>query len=332
MPEREADRGETISVAVSPTAAGERLDKYLGTLDELGLSRTKIQKLIAGGLITVNGETVATKYNLTGGENIEITVPPEPSTDISGENIPLDIRYQDEDLVVVNKPTGLVTHPGVGNRTGTLVNALVYHFKQLSSKAGHDRPGIVHRLDKETSGLLVVARNDATYAALQKAIQSRELKRTYLALVCGHLKEEQGTIDLPIGRSLKDRTHMSVTGTAARQAVTEYRLLRRYRQYDLLDVSLLTGRTHQIRVHLSHLGHPVFGDPDYGGREKWVRGMFGPDRPAARQLLGLITRQALHARRLEFSHPHTFQKMVFDAPLPADFAAVLAHLDRVESP
>jgi len=230
--------------------------------------------------------------------------------------------------VVVNKPAGMVTHPGIGNNTGTLVNALVFHFGQLSTEGGVDRPGIVHRLDKDTSGLLVVARTDAIYAALQQAIQKREMKRSYVALVWGHVKEEEGTIDLPIGRSLRNRTRMAVTHSGSREAVTHYRVSRRYPVVDFLEMSLETGRTHQIRVHLSHVGHPVLGDPDYGGRDKRLKSVFGPERPLARQLLSLIDRQALHAQRLEFDHPGTGCRLKFEAPLPEDFRQVLKILDE----
>lgn len=318
---------ETVTLSVPSSAAGERLDRFLGQSEDIGLSRTKIQKLIDDGLVTVDGVRAVTRQKLTGGESIAIVVPPPVPTDIAAEAIPLDVIYEDDHLVVVNKPAGMVTHPAAGNHQGTLVNALVHRFRELPTVAGTDRPGIVHRLDKDTSGLLVVARTSDAYANLQKMIQDRSLERTYLALVCGHMRAAEGKIELPIGRSLKNRKQMTVTGIGSKEAVTHYKQSKRYRSYDLLDVRLGTGRTHQIRVHFSHLGHPVFGDPDYGGREKWHRGMFGPERPLAKRLLGVLPRQALHARRLAFSHPMSGIRLELEAPLPPDFASVLAILD-----
>ncbi|MBU0985212.1 MAG: RNA pseudouridine synthase, partial [candidate division Zixibacteria bacterium] len=190
-----------------------------------------------------------------------------------------------------------------------------------------DRPGIVHRLDKNTSGLLIIARTEETHGLLQQAIQERRVKRQYLALICGHLAEESGRIDLPIGRSLRHRTRMAVTNQNSRESVTDYTLKDRYRSYDLVEIVLQTGRTHQIRVHFSHLGHPVFGDPEYGGREKWHRGIFGPERPLAQKLLGVLQRQALHAGRLVFVHPITGEALDFAAEPPADFQELLVVLD-----
>ena len=181
----------------------------------------------------------------------------------------------------------------------------------------------MHRLDKDTSGLLVVAKDDETHLALQGLIKTRELKRTYLALICGHMKEDEGTIDLPIGRHHSNRILMAVDGDDPREAITHWTLLERYRSYDFLEVSLETGRTHQIRVHLAHLGHPVFGDPDYGGREKWVNAMFGPERPLARKMLELLPRQALHAARIEFPHPQTGKELKFEASMPGDYEGVV---------
>jgi 23S rRNA pseudouridine1911/1915/1917 synthase len=263
-----------------------------------------------------------------GGEEITVTIEPARADLLAGEPIPLDIIYEDDHLVVVNKPAGMVTHPARGNFSGTLVNALLHHLGDLPDGAGTDRPGIVHRLDKETSGLMVVARTDRTYLALQKAISRREVRRTYHALVCGHVKEDSGVIDRPIGRSPKNRKKMAVVERDGKEAVTEYRLIDRFRSYDLLEIQLHTGRTHQIRVHFSHFGHPVFGDPDYGGREKWHRGIFAPERPLARRLLGSISRQALHARRLEFAHPEEGRPLTFEADLPDDFAGLLELLDE----
>lgn len=323
-PRREYARQQTQIVVPDDTEA-IRLDQFLGAQAELGLSRTKAQRLIEAGEITINGKPTQGKYHVRGGDVVGILLPEPPTTDITPEDIELDIRYEDEYLVVINKPAGIVTHPAAGNYSGTLVNALMHKFQQLPTAHGSDRPGIVHRLDKNTSGLLLVAKQEETLLGLQRAMESREIKRTYLALVCGHMPKEHGTIDLAIGRSLRDRTRMSVSASG-RSAVTEYQLQTRFRSYDLLDVHLQTGRTHQIRVHFSHLGHPVFGDPEYGGREKWLRGVFAPERPLARRLLALLPYQALHARRLAFTHPQTGQLIAVESEPPALLRQVLETL------
>ncbi|HSG99800.1 MAG TPA: RluA family pseudouridine synthase [candidate division Zixibacteria bacterium] len=301
----------------------ERIDRYLAGLDDLRASRSQIQKALKAGLVTVNGVVVAARHKVSGGEIVNLRLPqPEPSS-IEPEEIPLEIVYEDEYLLVVNKPAGMVTHPAAGARSGTLVHALLAHTAGLSELYGRERAGIVHRLDKNTTGLLVVAKDSQTHRALQTQLEKREIRRTYLALVCGHLKEDAGVIDKPIGRSLKDRKKMAVTRVGSREAQTVYRLRERFRSYDLVDVELKTGRTHQIRVHFAHLGHPVFGDPEYGGRDKWHRGLFGPERLFGRELLATFPRQALHARALAFTHPHTGQALAFDAALPPDFQALL---------
>jgi len=316
-----------VEIVAADLATPERLDRYLASHQDLDLTRNRIQQLIEEGLVTVNGENVDKKTKVKTGDRVVVTIVELPPVDIQPENIPIEIVFEDKYLAVVNKAAGLVTHPGAGNRSGTLVNALVHHFRELAKGSGEDRPGIVHRLDKDTTGLLLVARTDIAYQRLQKALQARQVNRTYLALVCGHLKDEAGVIDLPIGRSLKNRKKMAVTNLNSRPAVTHYSVTERFRSYDLLDVTLETGRTHQIRVHLSHLGHPVFGDPEYGGREKWHRGIFAPERPLAKRLLGIMERQALHARRLEFNHPISGERQTFEAPLPVDFKTLLEVLE-----
>ena len=318
---------KTIEITVEEPSLQLRIDAYLANHTDLQLTRNRVQQLIESDSITVNGKPINKKYKVQYQDQIIINIPATEPSLLTAEKIDLNIIYQDDYLVVINKPAGMVTHPGAGNRSGTLVNALIYHFRELSQVSGSDRPGIVHRLDKDTSGLLVIARDDRTYQYLQQAIQKREIKRGYLALVCGHMKEQQGIIDLPIGRSIKDRKKMSVTSVSARNAVTKYRLVKRYRTYDLFDISLLTGRTHQIRVHFSHLGHPVLGDPQYGGREKWHRGIFAPERPLAKKILGILNRQALHAQKLELVHPVSGEKLIFEAPLPNDYKKVLELLD-----
>jgi 23S rRNA pseudouridine1911/1915/1917 synthase len=318
----------TRQIKVPTRIKSERLDRFLAAHPEIDVTRSRLQKLIGEGMILVDGRTVDKNHLLRGGETISVTIPPPPKVTLTGEAIPLDIVYEDEYLAVVNKPAGMVTHPAAGHYSGTLVNALIHHFKTLPSGSGHERPGIIHRLDKDTSGLILVAKTDEVYLKLQQQMQRREIKRTYRALVCGHLREEQGVIDLPIGRSLKDRRKMIVTHVASRQAKTSYRLLERFRSYDLLEVKLHTGRTHQIRVHFSHLGHPVFGDPDYGGRHKWLRGMFAPERRLARRLLAMLDRQALHAKQLEFLHPVNEKNIRLTSDLPQDFQQVLDILDK----
>lgn len=318
----------TVVITVPPDVSPQRLDSYLAAHDDLDLTRSRILKLFERGLITLDGQPVIKKHRVKGGETVTLVIPPTEKIHLEGEAIPLDIVHEDEHLVVVNKPAGMVTHPGVGNYTGTLVNALIYHFGSLPLSGGADRPGIVHRLDKDTSGLLVVARTDAVLVALQEAVQERRVTRSYLALVCGHMKEDEGTIDLPVGRSLKNRKRMTVTHVNSREAVTKYKFLDRFRSYDLLEVNLHTGRTHQIRVHLSHVGHPVFGDPDYGGRQKWHKGIFAPERLLAKKLLEILPRQALHAAWLKFTHPITGELLDLHRDPPDDFRQLLDVLDK----
>ena len=317
---------ETKSVTVRSAQAGVRIDKYLASVTDLGLSRTKIEKLIAEGLVTVDGQPTATKYLVKAGEKITVTIPALAPTYLAAEDIDIEIIYEDDHLAVVNKPAGMVTHPAAGNQTGTLVNALLHRFGSLAESSGMNRPGIVHRLDKNTSGLLVVAKTEAAFAGLQKAIQARRVVRTYWAIICGHMKETDGTINLPIGRSRRDRKKMIVTDSNSREAQTHYRVIERFRVYDLLEITLGSGRTHQIRVHFSHLGHPVLGDPDYGGRDSWHRGLSTPDRLLSKKILTGLTRQALHAIRLEFEHPVTGKRMKFAAELPDELGTAVVRI------
>ena len=317
-----------VRITVEAGVSRQRIDSYLGGHPDAKLTRSRAQKLIEDGYVLLNGEKVSKKSQVESGDIISLTIFAPPATDVKPQDIAIDIVFEDDYLAVVNKPAGMVTHPGAGNYSGTLVNALMFHFKKLSSGSAPDRPGIVHRLDKDTSGLLLVAKTDEVYQKLQKALQQRDIKRTYLALICGHVKKEEGEIDLPVGRSSRDRKKMAVTETSGRQAITRYKLLKSYRSYDLLEVNLMTGRTHQIRVHFSHEGHPVFGDPEYGGRDKWHRGIFAPERLLARELLALIRRQALHAKKLEFAHPVNGETIALESDLPDDFAGLLTKLDR----
>ncbi len=300
-----------------------RIDRYLGDSEEIPASRSKIQRAFKEGRALVNGKLVNASYRLTGGEQIEVTLPEPAPSEIIPESIPLDIIYEDEHALVVNKPAGMVTHPAPGSRSGTLVHALLGRDMALSDLYGRERAGIVHRLDKNTTGLLVVAKTEIAHAELQKQLQARELKRVYTGIICGHLKKDSGEIDMPIGRSLKDRKKMAVTHVASREATTRYALQERYKSYDLLELELETGRTHQIRVHFAHVGHPIFGDADYGGRESWHKGLFGPERLFGQRLLKNFPRQALHARTLSFKHPVSGKRIELSADLPEDFEELL---------
>jgi 23S rRNA pseudouridine1911/1915/1917 synthase len=286
-----------------------RIDVFLADQSP-ELSRSRIQKLIAAGLVSVNGQAVRSSYRLKAGDRVYLEVPEPEAPRIDPEDIPLDIYFEDPDVVVVNKPRGLVVHPAVGHYSGTLVNALLYHCRDLSSINGMLRPGIVHRLDRDTSGLLMVAKNNAAHLALAEQLQNRTVLRRYTALVHGCPRHESGTVEAPIGRHPRDRQRMAVNYRSGRQARTHYRVLRRLGNLALLELTLDTGRTHQIRVHMSYLGHPLVGDLKYGH---------------ARPEMGL-SGQFLHAGTLGFTHPRTGERMVFEAPLPAELAAVLDRL------
>lgn len=328
-PEEKSDF-ETVEFLVPPEAKGERLDKYIGNAKEINLTRSRAQKLFDEGLVTIDEKVAVRKQILNGGERLVIRIQPPEESNIVPEDIPLEIIFEDDYLMVVNKPVGMVTHPAAGHYTGTLVNALMHYTKILSQAGGAERAGIVHRLDKNTSGLIMVAKDDKTQLYLQKELSERSIKRTYHALICGHVKEETGEIDLPIGRSLKDRKKMTVTNLKSRNAITTYKLIERYRLYDYLEVNLQTGRTHQIRVHFAHLGHPVFGDPDYGGRLKWHRGIFSVDKQFALKALDMMPFQALYAKSLEFKHPESGEVVKVESDLPNDFSVLLDYLKLEE--
>jgi len=301
---------------------GIRIDSFLSQ-QNLGLSRSRIQKLISEQNILVDGRPTKPSYKIKGNEKITIKVPPLEKLSLEPEDIPLDILYEDSDLLVVNKKAGMVVHPALGNYSHTLVNALLFHCKDLSGINGVLRPGIVHRLDKNTSGLLVVAKNDFAHLGLTEQIKNRTLLREYVAIVWGHMPTNKGSIEAPIGRSLRDRKKMTVTRLKGRESLTEYQVLERFDPCDLLSVRLKTGRTHQIRVHLSYLNHPVLGDPEYGGRQKWIKGVHDQYRLLAQKLLSLIDRQALHAQKLGFIHPRTKEYKEFESSLPEDIENVL---------
>ena len=299
--------------------SGIRLDAYLAKNTEL--SRSAAAKLIESGAVTVNGKTVEKKYQLREGDGIDLTLPEAEEYEAEPENIPLDVVYEDSDIIVINKPSGMVVHPAPGNYTGTLVNALLYHCKDsLSGIGGVMRPGIVHRIDKDTSGLLVVAKNDRAHRALSEELSYHGIEREYHALVRGGFKEESGTVDLPIGRHPVDRKRMAVikSGEGAREAVTHYEVIRSYGQVTHLRLRLETGRTHQIRVHMSHLGHALLGDEVYASTKTLFEKQHAP----------LFDGQILHAKRLSLTHPVTKERMTFECELPDNFKKLIDILDK----
>lgn len=305
---------------VSEAAEGTRLDKFLAAALP-DLSRTQIQRLIDAGHVELPRGKATARYRVRSGERISLVVPPPKPTLLSPEDIALDIVYEDDALVVVNKPPGMVVHPAPGHDHGTLVNALLYLCPSLSGVGGEERPGIVHRLDKDTSGLLLVAKHDRSHRHLSDQLRHRTLTRRYLALVQGRLAADQGTIDAPIGRHPQHRQKMAVVAANGRAARTHYQVLETWGALSLLHLSLETGRTHQIRVHLAHISRPVIGDPIYG-----TRALSLPRQPGLERWLRTFPRQALHARELQFEHPETGATMVFSAPLPDDLAALIARV------
>ena len=274
------------------------------------LSRAKAQRLIREGMVTVNGEAARSNRVLKAGDVLEIEIPAPKPVETAAEEIPLSSVYEDKDILVVDKPQGMVVHPSAGHESGTLVNGLLYCVDDLSGVGGELRPGIVHRIDRMTSGLLVVAKNDAAHAALAAQFAAHTAHRSYLAIVHGNLKEDAGTVDVPIGRHPVDRKRMAVVQRGGRRAVTHWRVLERYGAYTLLELRLETGRTHQIRVHMAYKKHPIAGDDVYGGGSN---------------ALGL-TGQALHGYRLALTHPGSMERMTFYAPIPAYFTAALTRL------
>lgn len=298
-----------LKLTVTPTMKG-RIDKQLGHHFKQ-FSRSQLQRWIENGHVTVNGQVVKPKYKLAAGDQITIKPEKPKKINLEPENIPLDIVYEDDDVIVVNKPQGMVVHPAPGHPDHTLVNALLYH-SPLSTINGEFRPGIVHRIDKDTSGLLMVAKNDMAHRSLAAQLKAKTNEREYVALVHGVIKEDRGTIDAPLGRSRKDRKKQAVVADG-RHAVTHFKVLKRYRHYTLVSCRLETGRTHQIRVHMKYIGHPLAGDPLYGPR-KTLPGHG----------------QYLHARLLGFKHPRTGKQMTFTAPLPDYFRRMLDKLDRTD--
>ncbi len=287
---------------------GNRIDKWLCG-HEMGLTRSGLQKLIENNSVFVNEKPVNKNYKLKNSDHVVVIIPEPEPLEAKPQNIPIDIVYEDDDLLVVNKPKGMVVHPAAGNPDGTLVNALLYHCKgRLSGINGVIRPGIVHRIDKLTSGLLIIAKNDAAHNILAEQIKLHSFTREYRAVNCGRFKEPSGTVDAPIGRSKYDRKKMCVTQQNSKRAVTHYEVIEEFGQYSMLKFRLETGRTHQIRVHSAYIGHPVLGDSVYG---KPFKGLDG---------------QCLHAKKIGFIHPSTKEYMEFDSELPDYFLDVLKKL------
>ncbi len=304
------ERRERIKVEEE---SGQRLDVFVAS--RLGLSRTRVASLIEAGQILVNGAPCKKSEAVQAGQWVEVVVPPPVAARAEPQDLPLEILHEDGDLLVVNKPAGMVVHPAVGHFEGTLVNALLHHVKDLSGIGGTLRPGIVHRLDKDTSGLLVVAKSDEVHRRLSEDLRHRRVRRLYRAATWGHLPSSPLTIEAPIGRSPTHRQCMAVV-EGGRKALTRARVQERWAAAELLEVALQTGRTHQIRVHLAHVGHPVVGDRAYGAG--WERGISGPARAWARELARRVPRQFLHAERLAFTHPRTGEQLRFRALLPPD--------------
>lgn len=311
-------KAATHEITARPNAG--RLDSYLAEID-LDLSRSRIKKLIQDGLVLVDGMTVRPSCKLKGGEAVWVKIPPPEKLSAEPEELPVELIYEDDSIVVVSKPQGLVVHPAPGHPSGTLVNALLHKCKNLSGIGGVLRPGIVHRLDKDTSGVLVVAKNDGTHHSLQEQFKGRSVKKTYLALVLGRMPQS-GVIDRPIGRSPKNRKAMAIDAPRAREATTKWEALQFLSGATLVEIDLLTGRTHQIRVHLASLGHPIIGDSVYQGVNR-ARGV--ADRKL-RDRLARETKQALHSWKLEFDHPRTGERMKFRAPIPEAMLALIADL------
>ncbi len=293
---------------ITENKAGQRADVALAAM--LELTRSNMQKLLDEGRAVKGTKVIKSNYKLKLGDEIIVTLPEPQPLDVQPENIPLDIIYEDEDVVVVNKARGMVVHPAAGNYSGTLVNALLYHCKNLSGINGVIRPGIVHRLDKDTSGIMICAKNDAAHVSLSEQIQSKTAQRTYLAVVRGNIKTDSGVIETQIARDKDDRKKMAVVKEGGRNAVTEYEVVERFGKYTIVKCKLKTGRTHQIRVHMEYLGYPLVGDPKYSPMKT----------PFS------INGQALHSLTLAFDHPRTGERMEFEAKLPEDLHKVVTRL------
>lgn len=300
------------TLIISEENAGLRLDKLLSEQME-GMTRSAIQGIIEGGNVTINGKACSKNAKPVVGDIVEVSLPEVRALDVEAQNIPIDVVYEDDDLLVVNKPKGMVVHPAAGNYDGTLVNALMYHCgDSLSGINGVMRPGIVHRIDKDTSGLLIVAKNDRSHAGLAEQIKEHSFLREYEAVVYGNIKNDSGTVDAPIGRHHTDRKKMCVTTKNSRNAVTHYEVLGRYNGFTHLRLRLETGRTHQIRVHMAHIGHPVAGDAVYGPKK----------------VIAALNGQCLHARVIGFIHPISGEYLSFKSDLPEYFTKFLSGIGR----
>ena len=306
---------------------GERIDKFI--VEKTSLSRSLVAKLLDNGAVTVHGKVVAKNYKLRPGDSVEVVFP-DPEADVAlPEDIPLDVIYEDSDIIVINKPKGMIVHPATGIYTGTLVNALLYHCKDsLSGIGGVIRPGIVHRIDKDMSGLLVVAKNDEAHLCLSEQLKTHTVSRIYHAIAVGNIKDEAGTVNKPIGRHPTDRKKMAVVldpSRTAREAITHYEVIERFAtptgRFTYVKCKLETGRTHQIRVHMASIGHPLLGDGVYGGQGTKFEATSG----------SIISGQCLHAKELELIHPRTQELMRFECDLPEDFAKVIDKLGKVSS-
>ena len=303
--EMEISDSENKEVFFVSDVENQRIDVFIS--EKLNESRNSVQKLISDGNITVNDKEVKANYKVKINDAIKIVIPPPELLDVEAENIPLDIIYEDKDLAVINKAQGMVVHPAPGHYSGTMVNGLMYHLKDLSTINGVLRPGIVHRLDKNTSGLMLVAKNDRAHNFLAKCLKEHSINRIYYALIQGNIKKDEGEINAPLGRSEKDRKKRTVTHKNSKEAITNYWVVERYGNYTLVKLQLKTGRTHQIRVHMKHIGHPVVGDDVYGSKSN----KFGLDG------------QLLHSKILGFIHPTTKEYMEFESELPDYFIKVL---------
>ncbi|HEV2884626.1 MAG TPA: RluA family pseudouridine synthase [Pyrinomonadaceae bacterium] len=315
----DADNEQVVFVA-DGTDVGIRLDAYLAARIE-GWSRARLQRLIEEEDVLVNGRASKASHKLRLADKVEVELVPPPSASFTPENIPLEIVFEDDQLIVINKPAGLVVHPAAGVQSGTLANALAFHFQNLSTRGGAIRPGIVHRLDKDTSGLMVVAKSESAHENLADQFRAREVFKSYVALVYGVVKQQAGSVEQPIARDPRNRTRMAIVA-GGRGAVSLYKVRRAYNGFTLLDVELKTGRTHQIRVHLSWMKHPVVGDEVYGGgRENSVSDV------QLRAHIRKLNRQFLHAEKLGFRHPHTGEQLQFLAPLPENLTELIEKLE-----
>jgi 23S rRNA pseudouridine1911/1915/1917 synthase len=308
-----------------------RLDKYLVEAG-LGVSRSEVQRLVESGQVLVDGKRVKSHHLLKGGERVTCTYEKPEKLEVKAEDIPIEVVYEDDDVIVVDKPAGMVVHPVRGNLHSTLVNALLFHCKSISDGSDSLRPGVIHRLDKDTTGLLVFAKSSLAKARLGRQMEKRDITRKYLAVCWGDMPQKSGTIDAPVGRHTFDRTKMAVTPLSSRNAITTYTVRERFGIATYMELKLQTGRTHQIRVHLQHFGHPVVGDPTYGGRKKSALvDVVKKHLTRINDLLELVDRQALHAAVLGFAHPKTGKELEFSSPLPQDMTNLLDYLRNIRN-